>query len=72
MRPAASYSFNREAFSGGSTKAIEARTVETLSRLPSSRFLDAKAYAGLRGRGTQEGQYRFVGIDTTMIGTVSR
>ena len=31
-----------------------------------------KAYAGLRGRGTQEGQYRFVGIDATMIGAVWR
>lgn len=31
-----------------------------------------KAYAGLRGRGTQEGEYRFVGIDATMIGRVWR
>jgi hypothetical protein len=31
-----------------------------------------KAYAGLWGRGTQEGQYRFVGIDATMTGTVGR
>ena len=31
-----------------------------------------KAYAGLRGRGTQQGQYRFVGIDATMIGRVWR
>ena len=31
-----------------------------------------KAYAGLRGRGTQEGQYRFGEIDATMIGTVRK
>jgi len=30
-----------------------------------------KAYAGLRGRGTLQGRYRFTGIDATMIGTVS-
>ena len=31
-----------------------------------------KAYAGLRGRGTVQGEYRFIGIDFTMTGTVSR
>lgn len=31
-----------------------------------------KAYAGLRGRGTLTGRYRFTGIDATMIGTVTR
>jgi hypothetical protein len=31
-----------------------------------------KAYAGLRGRGIQEGQYRFVGVDATMMGAVWR
>jgi hypothetical protein len=31
-----------------------------------------KAYTGLRGRGTEQGEYRFVGIDTTMIGRVWR
>ena len=31
-----------------------------------------KAYARLRGHGTEQGQYRFVGIDVTMTGTVSR
>jgi len=30
-----------------------------------------KAYAGLRGRRTLQGRYRFTGIDATMIGTVS-
>ena len=31
-----------------------------------------KAYAGLRGRGTLTGRYRFTGIDATMTGTVMR
>ena len=31
-----------------------------------------KAYAGLRGRGTQEGQYKFVGIYATMTGTIRK
>ena len=31
-----------------------------------------KAYAGLRGRGTQNGRYWFTGIDATMTGVVAR
>ena len=31
-----------------------------------------KAYGGLRGRGTQEGKYRFVGIYATMTGTIRK
>jgi len=53
--------------------AFARRSAAGVLRSPKWRITSGtKAYAGLRGRGTQEGKYRFVGIYATMIGTISR
>jgi hypothetical protein len=48
-------------------------TAAGVPRLPKWQITSGtKAYAGLRGRGTQEGKYKFGGIYATMAGTIRK